>query len=78
MKLKDGTVLNNVKISLEFALDIVGEDVGEIQVHLVGDMEDGWYSNLIILSDLSRVLEEEDLVRVKFMLGKMNAVLRVL
>lgn len=77
MKLLDGTVLENVKISLEFAMDIEGEDIDKIEVHIQGMMEGGWYSNLIALSDLSSVLVEEDLVRVKFNLMKMNGVLRI-
>jgi hypothetical protein len=75
--LKDGTVLENIKISLEFVLDLGEDGIDKIGVHIEGNMEDGWYSNLIALEDLSRVFEEEDLVRLKFMLGKMNAVLRV-
>lgn len=75
--LLDGTELDNVKVSIEFALDICGEDMDEVEVHLEGMMEGGWYSNLIRLLDLSSVLSEVDLVKVKFMLGKMNSVLRV-
>jgi hypothetical protein len=75
--LKDGVVLDNIKMSLEFALDIDEDGVDKIEVHIQGSMEDGWYSNLILLEDLSRVFEEEDLVKVKFMLGKINGVLRV-
>lgn len=76
MKLVDGTELNDVKFTIEFLMD---EDLGVIEVHIDGNIIEinGWYSNVVKLENLSSILEDEDLAKVKFMLGKMNGMLQI-
>lgn len=75
MKLKDGTEISDVKLSINFPVEF--EDLEKVEVHIEGNMDSGWYSNVIGIMDLSRLFEEDDLVKVKFILGKINGGLRV-
>lgn len=78
IKLIDGTELNNIKIEINFPLS---EEFDEkrVEIHLQGDIVEmgGWYSNVISLEELSSILVEDDLVKVKFFLAKMNGCLRI-
>ena len=79
IELIDGMILDKVKISLSFPLDIDESNSGMIEIHLEGEIFgiNGWYSNVISLGELSSVLVEEDVVRVKFALAKMNSLLKI-
>lgn len=78
IKLLDGLELSDVKVSIEFSL---GDEA--IVVHLEGEViendeyKGGLYSDTMRLEDLSSIFGEDDLAKVKFILGKMNGMIRI-
>ena len=79
IKLLDGTVIDNVKLTINFMLDFDESKGDSVEIQIDGWIVgvDGWYSNIVQLEDLSSLFCENDLVRVKFILAKMNGALRI-
>lgn len=71
----DGRILEEVRVGINFGIDFDGME--EVQICIDGKIMGGWYSFTYKLSELSRVFGEDDLVRVKFALAKMNGMIRV-
>ena len=79
MKLLDGTVLKNVMITANFPLDCEDSEVGRMNIEIEGIItaQNGWYSNVVALEDLPSIFNDSDVVKVKFILAKMNSALKV-